>query len=139
MSSQASAAGQHQEAITLAEAARRGAGPGTTPRAAVILALASADPDTPEPGWAHWLDHPMAAAQTGAASLHLHDWEQARRHLPIALRTLDPTGGNAPSFTPASASPSQGKATPSPPASTDPEQPAPRPGLRPLPELPARP
>jgi hypothetical protein len=116
LSGQASADGQHSEAVTLARAARQGAGPGITPRAAAVLAfsaalaaaragdraaagaaitdarqaLASASPDTPEPGWARWLDDAAAAAQTGTASLHLQDWDQARSHLTTALRLLGP-------------------------------------------------
>lgn len=116
MSVQAGAAGQHQEAITLAQAARRGVGQDITPRAAAILAfgsalacarardhtatqaalddarreLARAGPAAAEPGWASWLDDATAAAQTGTARLYLQDWEQARRHLATALRGLDP-------------------------------------------------
>jgi tetratricopeptide (TPR) repeat protein len=116
LSSQASAAGQHPEAVTLAEAARRGAGPGLTPRAAAVLAfgaalaharagdraatqaavtdawetLGTASPDTTEPGWARWLDRAAVCALTGTASLYLRDWDQARHHLTTALRALSP-------------------------------------------------
>jgi tetratricopeptide (TPR) repeat protein len=115
LSAQASAAGQHPEAITLAQAARRGA-PGLTPRAAAVLAyatalayaragdhaatqtvisqatdvLAIAGPANPEPGWARWLDRAAATALTGTASLYLHDWDHARSHLTTALRALGP-------------------------------------------------
>jgi tetratricopeptide (TPR) repeat protein len=116
MSVQAGTAGHRQEAITLAEAARRGAGQDLTPRAAAILAFGAAlayaragdnaatkaaiddagqelsrsGSPAREPGWTFWFDNAMAAAQTGTASLHLRDWDQARSLLAIALRGLDP-------------------------------------------------
>jgi hypothetical protein len=116
LSGQASAAGQHPEAIALAEAARRGAGPGITPRAAAVLAfgaalaharagdraasqaaitdawetLGTASPAVTEPGWASWLDHALVCALTGTVSLCLRDWDQARSHLATALRVLGP-------------------------------------------------
>jgi hypothetical protein len=117
LSLHAGAAGQSQEAIALAEAARHGAGLHSAPRTAAVLAFgaalahaqagdhasaraavddarqALARPGTsgPEPSWASWLDAAMADAQEGTAFLGLRDWDQASSRLRTALRTLCPS------------------------------------------------
>ncbi|MBC8093062.1 MAG: hypothetical protein H7Y15_14210 [Pseudonocardia sp.] len=111
MSCQAKDIGQLREAVTLAEAARKGY-PATAPRVSAILALRAAEayantgevtdcrraldtafehlrdnsPSHGTPAWAYWINPAQAHAQAGYCYLRLEDWPRARAHLRAALK-----------------------------------------------------
>jgi tetratricopeptide (TPR) repeat protein len=111
MSCQAKDLELYDEAIKLAESARRGY-LGGSPQVAAILNLRAAEahaqtldisacraaidagyeafrtppPETGNPGWSYWLDEAQVNEQIGYCYVRLEDWTAARTHLRTAIR-----------------------------------------------------